>query len=272
MSKIIDALEKVRAVSHKSTETESPPLRSRDGKAASFQTTQKELADVYFAGGGKAKRLPNPTLIRVMEKKRSFLWPWVFTTAVLILVSLTLLLNERIAIDINTSGTKPSLGAGLDRASNVLGASMDVIELSSGDFLFSPGAAGQSSSNDEGLILVNPAQEGQVYAYLTFAFPFNAADYTFEFQARGETGNETLEVVFKDWNHQSSLNWKPLIPFPMGLSTEWQKAEISIDRSEAFDAQRVAQMRLEIGAQRTGNPEGSVVFIKNLRWKPKGKG
>ena len=55
----------------------------------------------------------------------------------------------------------------------------------------------------------------------------------------------------------------------MGLSAEWGRAAVPVERTDAFDAARVKQMRMDIGNRRTGNPPNATVFIRNLKWVPK---
>ena len=102
--------------------------------------------------------------------------------------------------------------------------------------------------------------------------PVNAAFHRLVFEARGESGGEQIELIFKDALNNSSLNAQRIIPFESGLSTHWQLAEIRLEDSAAFQAQQVTQMRIEFGTQRTDNPPDSSLFIKNIQWIPRDTG
>lgn len=265
MSKIIEALERVRAFSAKTAKTEAPSQpQARERVPSAYEAAQRELADVYFAGStGKARPLPNPTLIRVVDRPKSYLGPWAVTLGLFMVATLVLLLNKRILIDIDVHGAAPK------SASSYAAAPLHEIALHPQNFTLSPGLSLKSARTPQELVLANSPFSGPVYASYTFRAPLNAADYVLEFEAKGEKGKESLEVILTDESRRSSLSQRPLIPFPMGLGPEWQTAEIAVSRSEAFDAQRVSQLRFEIGSQRTGNPSDGIVHLRGIRWKPR---
>jgi hypothetical protein len=223
---------------------------------------QQELADVYFAGSAKPRPLPSPTLVRVVERRPAFLWPWLFTLGILGLLLAALALNRRIFIDVDFVDA----GARQARARSGAEEARRVAALDPGGFEFSQAAALASSRQSAELRLSYPGGPGPAYAAYAFRTPFDATAYVLEFEAKGSGGGEALEVVLRDRNHGTNLARGPIVPFPLGLGTDWKKARVAAERSEGFDATRIAQLRFEIGPRRTENPAGSAVWIRNVRW------
>jgi hypothetical protein len=116
------------------------------------------------------------------------------------------------------------------------------------------------------LTLANSSLSSLAYAQMTFDPPISGLGRTLQFDVRGQQGGETLELIFKDIDNNSSLNWQKLIVEPEGLTTGWTTAEIRLEASNYFNADSLREMRIEIGTQRTKNPESAVVFIRNMRW------
>jgi hypothetical protein len=263
LSKIYEALEKLK----KRTPPSQTP--SATARPLSYEATQKELAEVYFSDTSKARPMPSPTVVRVVEKRRSFMMPWVFTTLALLIMVVALFSTKRIAIDINfldDGMTSPVRG---DRIGDqpVPGT----IEVPLTGFQFSKAAFGASNISDDLLKLGNGYSAGSASVYVATDFqpPFRATDYILSFEARGKDGNESLEVIFKDESFQSSLNAKPIYPFPVGLSRQWQRAEVKIVSTDRFNAKKITQLRFAMGSGRVHNAPQSEILIRNLRWKPK---
>ena len=211
-------------------------------------------------------------MIRVASAPRSYLVPLVIAAAFLLILLTLLLFNKRLSVAIQVGdapGKQTAAGTAPGNAARFHPVSLEAVELSTLDFRLSPNLAPRSLQGPETLLLIAPAAAGQAYAAYAFSSPFNAADYVLEFEARGRHGKESVEVIFTDAEQRPSANLKPFIPFPVGLSSDWRKAQIVLDRSEAFDAQRVSQLRFEVGPARTGNASGSAVYIRNIRWKPR---
>ena len=255
MSKIIEALEKVRDFAAK---TEEPAAAGSAANA--YQNTQQELADVYFNRSGKAPQaLPGPTLVRVVERPSSYFWPWVVTTGALVLTALGLFTSGRIHIVIETPG-----GSAAERRAAENSGPAFPIALE--NFYFSDAAAPQSTRDGKTLFLAGGRAQGPVYAAAAFQPPFDADGYELEFEAKGRTGGETLEAFFRDGQYRTSLNGGPLRPFPVGVDTKWEKVSVPVVRSENFDASRIALLRIEAGPGRGGN-SGAGVWLRNFRWK-----
>ena len=266
MSKIIDALEKVREFtrggSSEPDPTMKPDPRSRPN---SYQATQEELADVYFSRSGKAQpALPGPTVVRVVDRRASYFWPWIVTTAALMLTAFALLFSGRVDVNIRMAGEE-----GAAEAPRVLKVTGPAIPLASEDFYFSEAASANSKTGRE-LRISGSELPGPVYAALKLNPPFNARDHVLEFEAKGEAGGENVEVLFSDVKRQTSLNQGTLRPFPAGLTTAWQKASVSVTNAEGFDASRVVLLRIGTGS-RAGSAAAGTVQIRNLKWRSRPK-
>jgi len=274
MSKIIEALQERIQPTKKSKQ----PKSSESGKA--YEMTQQELADVYFAGSGKKpEKLPAPTIVRVIDKKnRTFFFPWLITTLALLLLTFALFSSKRIWIDVqiidesvwDTARAPSPRQPPIPHQAVPLTATSpeDVQLLSPLNFRFAGAAVLNSSRERHMLTLMNSSLSGIAYAAMDFKPSVNALQRKLVFEARGKNGGEQLELIFKDADNNSSLNQKRIQPFPTGLSTHWQMAEITIQEGPAFHANRITQMRFEFGSQRTENESSSALFLKNIQWLP----
>jgi len=285
LSKIIEALESVRdfkkkdpvlspTSSSRSFQNQNLNIQDQEKKqpgASQYQMTQQELADVYFARSGKtAKPVPQPTLIRVEDKRRSYMLPWIVTTLALVICSLALFSTKRVMISIQVyDSDAPIQNSPSSRSSNVAAAGGSrQVRIEPDRFGFSAGAESSSLVGKDSVTLSNRANRDQAYAVVDFDPPFNAKGYALQFEAKGEIGGETLEVILSDIRRQSSLNAGAIRPFPTGLTTRWEKAEVRVPSGAGFDTSRIRQMRLDIGSRRTGNPSNTSIMIRNARWVP----
>lgn len=266
MSKIIEALEKVREYSARPSESARSGSESKR-RPNTYQATQEELAEVYFSRSGKAQQaLPGPTLVRVVDRQTSYFWPWVVTTGALVFVAFALIFTGRVDVNVRMSPRN-----GLEPATQVSMRAGPALPLLTDSFYFSESAEGRSAKGGKELRIAGSLAEGQVYAALHFVPPFDARGYELEFEARGEAGGENVEIFFRDVNRQTSLNQGVLRPFPSGLAAGWEKAAVAVSSADGFDASRVALLRIETG-QRTGHTSSAgAVFIRNLKWKPRSK-
>jgi len=268
--------------------------------SGSRKFTQDQLADVYFQDYEKQKSLPPPTVIRVAQGSRSVPILWVLSLLALSLSVYALFGTKKLWIDVNiidggreVAALPQGVGLGAavakaaepDEAAKALrepaetqsfsGATSglpEAVTLNPMEFEFAGAAVLNSSKNSQQVVLANSTLSGLAYATYKFGRPLQADRYRLVFEARGLGGGERLEFVFKDTSRKSSLNWKVLDPFPEGLGTAWQLAEIALDDSESFNAKAVTEMRIEFGSQRTRNGSDAVVFLKSMQWLPREDG
>lgn len=265
------------------------PEREREKKARTM--TQKQLADIYFRSGtGETQQLPAPTVIHVKEKKSFQFFPWFISLLALSISIFTLVSSKKFEIDIRILDNKPAihnaekaLGSGVDRADvlidksavnlNLLQAAQipEVKEMFPTQFRFAGASVLNSSKDRTHLTLANSTLASLAYAWIEYEPPINLAAYRLFFEIRGMNGGEQVELIFKDKNGNSSLNWKSIKPFDGGLLTEWQPFSLDLEATPYFDAHQIQQMRIEVGSQRTGNPADAKVMIRNLQLWPQVK-
>jgi len=285
MSKIIEALhQRIKPFKPDKPSPQAPPT-SPHSPTKSYQMTQKELADVYFGGlGPKTPSLPTPTVIRVIERKRTFIVPWVLTGLVCVTAGALLFSGRRINIDVNildegtwrvreariAGGSGFQALSGLARTAAGEGSLIptEATDISPLRFRFAGAAVLNSSREKTILTLANSSLSDIAYAAIDFKPPMSLAQHKLVFEARGESGGEKLEIIFRDTRNNSSLNVRRIEPFRSGLSTHWQLAEITIDETATFHRDSIVQMRFEFGSQRTTNPPQMTLFIKNIRSVP----
>lgn len=284
MSKIIDSLQK-----RFGTQSEVEALMSGSGapqpqERPSRQQIHEQLADVYFQGPRQQQQqlisdeanpsFHAPTVVRVVDRSRSYFFPWVVTLLALALSVFTLFSSKRIAIDVRiTDAAAPQTSAPAEPiyavpAPAAVSRLAEAVSLAPSDFIFSGAALLRSSKERQQLVLTNSSVSGLAYAHAMFNPPFNALGTRLYFEARGMKGGEKFEIVLKDANGNTSLNWKPIIPFPDGLSSEWQPAVIDFEPTRFFDPSAIQQIRIEFGTQRTGNAADATLMIRNLQWAP----
>lgn len=281
MSKIIEALQKPKPFAKKSA-TMVP-----EDKARSRFKTQSQLADVYFSGPktGEQAALPEPTIIRVVEKPAVSAGPWVISVLALLLACFTLFSSKKIAVQITVADQNAPEAAGAhvpDMARIMPDAPHDAeamirpvigrsdlpvqIPLRGSDFVFSGAAVLNSNATNGEMTLANSSLSGLANALVHFDPPFQAAQYYLQMEARGAKGKEKLEFLFKDMNGNNNLNVKKILIPEEGLTTQWQPIVVELIGTPHFDANAIEQMRIEFGTQRTANSADATIFVRNLKW------
>lgn len=280
MSKIIDSLQKRFGTVSPAETVQSSPASHADRTAARHQI-HEQLADVYFQGPKQLSDDPQaafhaPTVVRVVDRSRSYFLPWIITLLALILCAFALFSTKRVAIDIrimDAAVSKPAVDteAPVRMTPEALETSRilpEVLAMNPSDFIFSGAALLRSSREKQQLVLTNSSVSGLAYTQAGFNPPLAALGKRLYFEARGLKGGEKFEIVFKDSNGNTSLNWKPIAPFADGLSTEWQPAVVEFEASRFFNPESIEQMRIEFGTQRTGNSTDATLLIRNIQWIP----
>ncbi len=279
MSKIIDSLQKRFGTASEAELPQSAPGGSSDRSMR--QQIHEQLADVYFQSPKQqlteeaAAGFHAPTVVRVVDRSRSYFLPWLLTLVALVLSTFALFSTKRIAIDVRISDVAsapqtPSAAAPASKAVVRPAAQPidEVVALAPSDFIFSGAALLRSSKEKHQLVLTNSSVSGLAYAHAVFNPPLPALGKRLYLEARGMRGGEQFEIVLKDANGNTSLNWKQLVPFTDGLSTEWQPAIIDFEPTQFFNPDTIQQLRIEFGSQRTGNAADATLMIRNLQWIP----
>lgn len=277
MSKIIEALERVGAnvkpgVQRQRLGAEAPGRT----ESSSYNMTQKELADIYFSSSNKTKQPPAPTLIRVIDGRKTYLIPWIITVITLIICCIAIFSGKRVMVNFSVVDGNESPAA-LNSDTRMTQDDLSVEDADPRGTLrvpikslsLSDGAILNSVKEDENLILAGDASGRPAFAYLQYAPSFRAGEYLLSLEAKGKVGGEMVEVILRDKQYRTSLNQKPIRPFPLGLSKQWQRAEVEINVSEMFDANKTTLLRFSVNDEDQDNSSGSSVFIRNIKWKPK---
>lgn len=279
MSKIIDSLQKRFGTVSESEAPHPSPAASQPGRTAR-QQVHEQLADVYFQNPKQLAEDPRgafhaPTVVRVVDRSRSYFMPWLITLLALALSIFTLFSTKRVAIDVKIIDDAAQIGAdstGIPpshAAAHLASASLpEVVAMNPSDFIFSGAALLQSSKDKQQLVLTNSSVSGLAYAHAVFNPPLAALGKRLYLEARGLNGGEKFEIVLKDSNGNTSLNWKSLVPFEGGVSTEWRSAIIDFEPTHFFNPDAIQQLRIEFGSQRTANPANATILIRNIQWIP----
>lgn len=279
MSKIIDSLQK-RFGTGSSGEPASAGPSAPAAERTPRQQIHEQLADVYFQGPRPSieeagRSFQPPTVVRVVDRSRSYFLPWLITLLALVLSTAALFSTKRVAIDIRVMdaasdvapsphATEPAAGP----AKNPRVEAPEVITLSPTDFIFSGAALLRSSRERQQLVLTNSSVSGLAYAHISFNPALPALGKRLYFEVRGLKGGEKFEIVLKDSNGNTSLNWKPIVPFEDGVTTEWQPVVVDLEPTRFFNPNALQQLRIEFGSQRTGNAADATLLVRNLQWIP----
>lgn len=277
MSKIIDSLQK-RFGTPSGIEA-APTVPASQSDRSARREVHEQLADVYFQNPKQIVEDPQaafhaPTVVRIVDRSRSYFLPWVITLIALALSAFALFSTKRIAVDIRImdaaapQGYPEAAGSALPSQPAPHTEMAEVMPMAPSDFIFSGAALLRSTREKQQLVLTNSSVSGLAYAHAIFNPPLPALGKRLYLEARGMKGGEKFEIVLKDANGNTSLNWKPIVPFENGVSSEWQPTVIDLEPSRFFNPNAIQQLRIEFGSQRTGNSADATILIRNLQWIP----
>ena len=266
MSKLIESLKAgAREFSRRQTEETG----EYSAKKTSYEMTQEQLADIYFSGSEKVKKSEYPMVIKVVEKPRAgTLLPWTIASIAFLITALSLFTTKRIFVDIKVIDEKSPYFALMQNPSQ---PSADKGGLSGSripfeNFSFEGASKLKSSKTAAGLTLVNSSVATFARANFNFSAPINLSNLKIVFYAKGGKGGENLAFGAKDEDNVLAFDKGALYPFPNGLTTDWQRAEIAFENTaQGFDKMSASSIRFEFGSKDTKNKTGDTVFIKDLQ-------
>ncbi len=270
MSKIIEALKSREA------SPAEPGERQIRFEKTGRELTQEQLGEIYFSATGKPKTAEPPVIIRVIEKPRmASVVPWIITSLAFLITALSLFSTKRVFVDIKIVDEKTPYAVAAqpsERAPEPVDEpafSEDGNRIALQEFIFE-GAAYLKSSRDKKLLtLVNSSVAPFARATIHFERPLNLRKGRIVFYAKGDKGGENLGLALKDEGNIQAFHKGKVYPFPNGLTTGWQKAEVTLaGASKDFDGRRVESLRFEFGSKDTANRPGDTIMIRNLEWFP----
>lgn len=255
---------------------------------AQREMTQAQLADIYFSSPDKVKKSDYPTVIKVSEKAGpASAISWAVTIATVVIAVFVLISGRRVFVDIRVMDERTALLSATprlpDRANEASAESSespaliskqraamhlgDKVDLK--DFLFEGAAKLKSSKDRVSLTLINSSVAPFARAILHFDSPMNMAGAKIIFYAKGVRGGENVAFAVKDKENVSAFSKNKIYPFPGGLTTDWQRAEIPMfSAAKDFDVKAITSMRFEFGSKDTDNKPGDTIFVKDLQAVP----
>jgi hypothetical protein len=268
MSKLLEAL-KASVRENKETTAKSE-----------YDSVQEQLANVYLAGE-KNRKSDYPVIIKVIEKKGlSSAIPWIITSLAFLLTAFSLFSTKRIFVDVQVIDEKSPYIAALRRGSLLPETDSwtppheDSSKEDAGEGLQLKGAVFEGASKLKSfsernlLTLVNTSVAPFARAAVTLPQAANLSGYKIVFYAKGAKGGENVAFALKDRDNVLAFAKGKVFPFPGALTTEWQKAEITLDEAVgAFNEKSVTGMRFEFGSNVQNRP-GDTVYVKNVRIVP----
>ncbi len=275
MSKILEAL--------KARTRELPPAGPAEKEVlidpSARELTQQQLADIYFSSTGRSKTAEPPVIIRVIERPRAgSLIPWTLAAVAFLITALSLFSTKRIFVDVHVIDDKSPLLVDRDQrprekpwqrtlAAHPSDKSGPETAIPLQDFQFEGAAVLKSSKSSDSLELINSSVAPFARASLDLSQPTDMTNGKVVFYARGARGGENLAFAMKDIDNMQAFHKGKIYPFPAGLTTSWQKAEIPLEElAPGFDPKEVTHLRFEFGSRETENRPGDSVYVKDLRW------
>ncbi len=240
-------------------------------KKSTYEMTQEQLADIYFAGaGGKSHKSDVPIVIKVVERpKMASLIPWVIASIAFLITAFSLFSTKRVFIDVRVIDDKHLfMTTAADRKANEppIESADRVDKVPLQDFFFEGAAKLKSSKEKTGLMLVNSSVAPFARASVLFDPPLDLRGAKIVFQAKGLKGGEDVAVAMKDSHNVQAFSKGKAYPFPDSLTAKWQWCEISgEDLVPAFDRGSAVNLRFEFGSKDTENKSGDTLFIKDLQ-------
>lgn len=283
MSKIIESIKALRKDSDAGEPVGGQTLeRGRTPVAAGSgaEATQDRLADIYFKARAQAPQAfssERPVIIKVVESPRFLtVLPWVIASVAFLVTAFSLFSTKRIFIDINVVDDKnPFIETSREGRSDYplppfesepRGGPDGPERLPLKPFRFEGAGSQQSSAEKAGLRLVNTSIASFARATLHLPEPLDLSGRRLIFEARGINGGERLGVAFKDNGNLSAFAKGRIFPYPDGLTTQWQKAEVILaDTVAGFRADRVSAIRFDYGQKDAGNRPGDIILVRDLR-------
>lgn len=275
MNKILEEVQRSLPDDVKSKRLVGVEKKAADPRKASYDLTLEQLAGVYLAGSDRSKKPDaSPVVIQLVDQRRGVnaLIPWIIASVAFLITALSLFSTKRIFIDVQVvddatlsrqrtearRAPAPPLPAGPRTAATVL---------SPLDFVFDGGGRLNSSKTSAELTLVNSSLAPYARAHHYFRVPADLTGQRLVFEARGSQGGEGVAFSLKDRNNVNAFAKTKYHPFPDGLTTDWQTAEIPLtDLAPEFDPRGVSALRVDFGAKETGNQPGDTVFLRNIRF------
>ncbi len=278
MSKLIESL-KAGAKEFTKSQFQAPNSESH-----AYELTQQQLADIYFSNSKKDKTSELPLVIRVAERSNPFSFlPWLLTSIAFLIAAFSLFSTKRIFVDVRVIDEKNPYFANLSQGAFIPNipvkntpstqekkdTAVSGTRISLQNVIFEGASKLKSFKNGSEMTLVNSSIASFARANLYFDSPLDLQGSKVVFYAKGRKGGENIAFALKDKDNVLAFHKGEFYPFPAGLSTDWQKAEVSLaGAAENFDPKKVTNIRFEFGSKITQNKPGDTLWIKDLEVAP----
>lgn len=270
MSKLMDAL--------KASSRERETKEATNAKTE-YEAIQEQLANVYFPEE-KGRKSDYPMIIKVIEKKGvSSAIPWIVASIAFLITALSLFSTKRVFIDVHVIDDGHPYVAAFQREpaaeaeptppeNPTRDESIGPEGLALRGAVFEGASKLKSSAERNLLTLVNTSVAPFARAAIALPQPVNLSGYKIVFHAKGARGGENVAFALKDRENVLAFPKGKIFPFPGALTTDWQKAEITLDEAVgAFNEKNVTAMRFEFGSNVQNRP-GDTIFVKDVRIVP----
>lgn len=118
----------------------------------------------------------------------------------------------------------------------------------------------------DGIYLVNDGTAAWASAGFDMAQSTDLTDSSLEFFAKGLTGNESLELILRDSNHNSYLPQARSLIFDKNMSGEWQFVSIPFGNFDGYyNSKIISHIGFEFGTQTTSNDPGASIYIRDIK-------
>lgn len=270
MSKLIESL-KAGAKEFSKTKNGAP----ESTRGSSHEMTQAQLADIYFSSGEKTKKSEYPMVVKVIEKQKAIsVLPWIIASLAFLITAFALFSTKRIFIDIkviddNSPYLSGEMVPGGPRLQSPPKENLGGERVGMQAFIFQGAAKVRSAKSKSSLTLINSSIASFARANLYFKEPVDLMSSKLVFWVRGEKGGENIGIALRDNENIQAFDKGSHYPFPSGLSSSWQRVEMSLSEvAKAFNARAVTGMRFEFGSKEAKNKPGDTIHIRDLQIVP----
>ena len=208
----------------------------------------KEIADTFF----------NKSAASASKKKKRKKWrnlP-IFAASILLLILLLILIG--VSVDIKNSTVKTRLPArNVFPAENIMKKGrLNYSKIK--QIYFDGDAKEKSSFLNLSVKLVNSGGSGGAYLIIVFKKSIDLSGKSLLISAKTDGGKKGIKLILKDVQGRSYQSRN------IRFSPDWALEYVGLNKKSNFDLKRVEELKIAFGAQDTGNPQNSVIYIKDI--------
>ncbi len=215
---------------------------------------QNELARTFFRSGEKAPG-------KKEKQPRRGALPWIIASGTILLLCASFLFDNKLAIDVKVLKGTTLRGPGDNKVYLYKEGELNTYLLR--DAEFSGGGDKYSRADKSMLAMINSRNPGWANFDMEFKEPVNMTAVDVVYEAKGQTGSESMVLALVDKERNAYRMQKDL---SSRLGREWKEYNINLGPArDKIDLSRITRLQLEFGSLTAGNDPGATIFIREVR-------